>query len=390
VSDDFSVDPSNDGDVTEVTTVGWPQRIFQSFVGAVIGIVMVIGSVVLLWWNEGRAVEAIRALDQGGHQIIEISADHIDPAANGRLVHLSGPMMTTAPVRDPVFGVTDPSLLRLKRGVEMYQWVEEKSIHSEKNLGGSETAATTYHYARRWEQTPQDSSRFHEAQGHSNPPMPVRTTIMDTTGARLGAYRVDPALVATIAAFAPFMPPPDATLPEGYRVDGDMLYRGHDSDDPAIGDIRILYSAVTAQTMSAIGVVSNDTLVPYHADSGYEIARVEPGIASAPQMLKEKAREEGKLTWVLRLVGFVVMLFGFLLMAAPLAVLAGVIPLFEDLVDMAGFLLAFVVAAPLTLLVIALAWIVHRPLIGSGLIVAAIGTGFLLIRAFGGRRAVAR
>src|ERR1700736_4632949 len=60
---------SGGGDsVTEVTTTSWLQRILQSFVGALIGILMVVGSVILLWWNEGRAVEAIRALDPGARQ----------------------------------------------------------------------------------------------------------------------------------------------------------------------------------------------------------------------------------------------------------------------------------------------------------------------------------
>ncbi len=56
MSDDYSSDS-----VTEVTTTGWLQRIGQSIVGALIGILLVIGSIILLWWNEGRAVEAIRA-----------------------------------------------------------------------------------------------------------------------------------------------------------------------------------------------------------------------------------------------------------------------------------------------------------------------------------------
>jgi hypothetical protein len=76
--------------VTEVTTTGWLQRIVQSFVGAVIGVLLVIGSIVLLWWNEGRAVEAIRALDQGARQLVEANATAVDPANNNKLVHLSG------------------------------------------------------------------------------------------------------------------------------------------------------------------------------------------------------------------------------------------------------------------------------------------------------------
>src|SRR5438270_12574653 len=129
MSNDYSSDS-----VTDVTTTGWLQRIGQSFVGALIGILLVIGSIVLLWWNEGRAVDAIRALDQGARQLVEANATAVDPANNNKLVHLSGAMTTRAPARDTVFGIGGDDLLRLKRTVEMFQWTEQKSTRSQKKF----------------------------------------------------------------------------------------------------------------------------------------------------------------------------------------------------------------------------------------------------------------
>ncbi|MBV9586410.1 MAG: hypothetical protein JO213_16160, partial [Alphaproteobacteria bacterium] len=94
----MSEEYSNDS-VTDVTTTGWLQRLLGSFVGALIGMLLVIGSVVLLWWNEGRAVDAIRALDQGARQVVEANATAVDPANNGKLVHLSGMMTARAPAK---------------------------------------------------------------------------------------------------------------------------------------------------------------------------------------------------------------------------------------------------------------------------------------------------
>src|SRR5947208_2943285 len=140
MSDDFSSDTGGGADsVTEVTTTSWLQRLLQSFIGGLIGILLVIGSIVLLWWNEGRAVEAVRALDQGAHSIMEVHADAVDGAAEGRLVHVSGMMNTKTSARDTAFGIGADDLLRLRRKVEMYQWTEHKTTHSHKNLGGSET-----------------------------------------------------------------------------------------------------------------------------------------------------------------------------------------------------------------------------------------------------------
>jgi Transmembrane protein 43 len=375
MSDEFSGDS-----VTEVTTTGWLQRVLGSFVGALVGILMVIGSVILLWWNEGRAVEAIRALDQGARQTVEAKANAVDPANDGKLVHLSGLMETQAPARDAAFGVGADNLLRLKRTVEMFQWTEHKSTRTQKNLGGSETTETTYSYDKEWADHPVDSSRFHEAEGHRNATMPVRSTTIDSQDVRLGAYRVDRGLLDEVAAFGEFDPAPAANLPAGYRKTGDMLYRGEDSAAPALGDIRIHYAAVPAQTMSIVAAQAGGALAPFHAANGYKIALAEPGIVPAAAMFREKAQEESVLTWILRAVGFAVMLIGFWLMASPLSVLVGVIPFFEELVGIGAFLLAAMIAVPLALIVIAAAWIAHRPLIGGGLILAGLALAFLLRR----------
>jgi Transmembrane protein 43 len=48
------------------------------------------------------------------------------------------------------------------------------------------------------------------------------------------------------------------------------------------------------------------------------------------------------------------------------------------LAEAGAFLMALIVSVPLTLIVIAAAWIAHRPLIGVGLVVVGIGLAFLL------------
>jgi hypothetical protein len=382
MSDDFSggYDGGGSDSVTEVTTTGWLQRLLQSLVGVLIGILLVIGSIVLLWWNEGRAVEAIRALDQGARQIVEINSTAIDRAAEGKLVHLSGTMTTSASASDSAFGVGGDGLLRLKRTVEMYQWAEEKSSHSQTNIGGSKTTETTYSYKKEWSENAHDSNRFHEANGHQNPPLPVSSTTIDSPDVHLGAYRVDPSVLDRVSEFAPFDPPQSATLPAGYRRENGALYRGRDSGNPAIGDIRIRYTAVSSQTMSVVAAEAGGVLTRYRAANGYQIALADAGVAPAATMFHEKKQEESLWTWILRGVGFVLMLIGFILMASPLSVAASIIPFLGDLVGMGAFLLGVVVAVPLTFLVIAAAWIAHRPLIGGGLIVAAVGLFYLLVK----------
>jgi len=382
MSDDVSADSGGGGSdsVTEVTTTSWLQRLGQSIVGFGIGTLLIIGSVALLWRNEGRAVDAIRALDQGARQVIEVAAASVDAGTEGKLVHLSGVMTTSAPAKDTAFGISGDGLLRLKRTVEMYQWTEDKTTHSQTNLGGAKTTETTYTYKKEWADKPTASDHFHEPNGHENPPMPVTSTTIDSTDVRLGAYRVDRALLDKVSAFAPFAPPEGLGLPAGYHAEGDVLYRGRDSGNPAVGDTRVRYAAVSSAMMSVVAVQASGVLAPYQAAHGYQIALADAGVVPAAEMFREKKEAESLWTWILRAIGFVLMLIGFILMASPLSVAASVIPLLGDLVGVGALLLGLAIAVPLTLLVIALAWIVHRPLVGVGLIAAALTLAFLLAR----------
>src|SRR6202043_815674 len=123
---------------------------------------------------------------------------------NNKLVHLSGAMTTRAPARDSAFGVGGDDLLRLKRSVEMFQWTEQKSTRSQKNLGGSETTETTYSYHKEWSDHPVDSDHFREAGGHRNPPMPIHSATIDSQDVQLGAYRVDCGLLEAVSVYTAY------------------------------------------------------------------------------------------------------------------------------------------------------------------------------------------
>ena len=385
--DDFSDDAPNDGSdggsFSETSTEGWGSRLFGSLIAALIGLVLVPVAVVLLYWNEGRAVDAIRAMDRGAKTIVEVAATPVDPGADGKLVHLTGPMQPGTPARDPVFAATGDGLLRLSRKVEMYQWEEQSKSESQQNVGGSKTTTTTYSYRKTWIDHPEDSSRFHGQGDHRNPPMTVRSQVFDAGDVHLGAYKVDTPVLDRLATFAPLAALPSP--PAGYRVSGDGFYRGQNPDQPAIGDIRVTFGTVAAQTVSVAAASAAGMLTTHRDTNGYAIALAEPGSVSAAALFADEAKAESTFTWILRGVGFVVVLIGLVCMTRPLTMLFAVLPFLESIVGAGAFLAALTLSVPVTLLTIAVAWIAHRPLIGVGLLVAAVG-GFFLLGKIGRRR----
>ena len=361
---------------TEVTTQGWGSRLGSSVVAALVGLVLVPASIVLLYWNEGRAVDAIRALDRGNAAVVEASPTAVDPQAEGKLVHVAGTMQPTTAARDPVFGVTGDGLLRLSRSVEMYQWKEESSSQSQQSVGGSQTTQTTYTYQKVWSAQPITSGQFKVQDGHQNPPMPLRSAIVDGTEVKLGPYRVDPSVLSKVSAFTPLQP--QSAPPAGYQAAGEGFYRGQNPGQPAIGDVRVSFTAVAAQTISVAAAQAGGVLTAYRDPNGYAIALAAPGVVSAAALFQDEKKAEATLTWILRGAGFLAMLIGFVCVTRPLTMLFAVLPFLESLVGAGAFLVALTLAVPITLLTIAIAWIVHRPLIGGGLLLAAVAALFLL------------
>jgi hypothetical protein len=144
------------------------------------------------------------------------------------------------------------------------------------------------------------------------------------------------------------------------------------SNQPQIGDLRISFSVVEPTTISLIAAQMGNSFGAYQTQAGNQLDMLKVGTHSAESMFQAAMASNRNLTWILRLVGFVVMFFGVSLVFKPLVVLADVIPFIGDLLRMGTGLVAFVIAAPLSLLTIAIAWVRFRPLLGICLIVVAV------------------
>ena len=384
---------SDDGDSFEVVTEqSWFGRLGGSLLGALFGFILFLASFVLLYWNEGRAVAAFDALNAGARTVVSVPADRADPAHEGALVHVSGAAAVDGTPTDPVFHAAASGAIRLRRHVEMFQWHEHEESHTEKRIGGGETTHTTYTYTKVWSESAVDSTRFKQPNGHHNPSMALSSAVFDAKATRLGGFQLDSALVHEIAGFAPWTAPAAVTggdaAPAFQRV-GDRFVHGANPDAPEVGDLRVSFEVVTLQPISVVAAQVGGVLAPFRAPNGRTIALVDLGAHTAADMFHEAKAQESMLTWILRGVGFVVMVIGLWLLSAPLAWFASLLPILADMVEMVGFFLAVAVALPLTLLTIAIAWLAHRPLIGIGLIVAGLAFGYAVHRIAPRRRRTA-
>jgi hypothetical protein len=374
---------------TEVSQQSWLGQLAGSFFAMIFGIILFFASFAVLYWNEGRAVRAMDSLNTGARMVVSVPQGAVDPANQGHLVHLTGDVTVNRAAADPVFRVTASNAIRLKRTVKMYQWEESEHSETQKNTGGSQTTTTSYTYRKVWSERQIDSSEFKHANGHGNPTMLLHSVMFDADGVRLGAFRLDASLVQKMSDFEVLAPPASATgngvNPPFQRV-GETFYHGASSDTPAIGDMQVSYEVIKPQQFSIVAAQIGDTLAPFRGKDGQVIELIDPGTRDAGAMFQEAKSEASMWTWILRAAGYLMMVIGVTLLASPLAWLASVLPFLAGIVEAGAFLVGLVVATPLTLLTIAIAWLAHRPLVGGGLIILGVLLGVGLHRLVRRRR----
>lgn len=373
----MSTDP-----ITEVTHESWFSRIGGAIKGILVGLVLFVVAFPLLFWNEGRAVKRYKTIKEGGGAVISVASDEVLPANAGKLIHISGKANTEATLTDPVFGVS-ANALKLRRFVEMYQWKESTESQTEKKLGGGTETTKTTTYGKVWSDKSISSAKFKESAGHQNPDaLPFESTDQTADVVTLGAFTLSPSLIRSIKSYEALSVGKDVPLVDlpgkKVRLFEGGFYIGADPAAPQIGDVRIIFKVVKPTEVSVIAKQVGNTFEPYRAKAGGSLELLETGVCTAEAMIQAAQDSNRMLTWILRLVGYVVMLVGLNMIFKVVSVLADVLPMLGSIVRAGTGLIAFLLAAILSLITIAVAWIVFRPILGLILIVAAVGLTFAI------------
>lgn len=383
-------------EIVEVTERGYFSRIIESIKGVLVGLVLFLASFVLLFWNEGRAVQTAKSLDEGSASVVSVPAETVTAANEGKLVHLSGNVTTTESLIDDDFGISVQAL-RLTRAVEMYQWEQKKEEETRKKLGGGEEKVTKFTYTKVWARRALKSSEFKEPAGHSNPSeLPYKAVDRVAQGATTGAFRVPPTVLEKLSKFEA-LPATEGQLVKltgsvraRAKVRDSMLYVANDPSVPEVGDFRVSFQIVKPLMVSLVAKQVGNSFASYQAKAGDEILLVEPGAVASATMFKSAQDANASLTWILRLVGWLVMSIGLTMMLKPIAVVADFIPAVGSFVGFGAFLFSIVLASALSLMTIAVAWIAVRPVLGIGILLAAVGavaaTVFIGVKAKNARK----
>ncbi len=368
----------------EVTRRGLGSRGKDSLGGALFGFLLVVAGTILLFWNEGRAVKRYKDLKEGAGAVVSIAADRVDPAMEGKLVHLGGDTRTDAPLSDPDFGVSAEAV-KLIRQAEIYQWVEVVRTETRNKTGGGTEEIKTYTYEKQWRDSPVDSSGFKVANEHRNPTeMKYRGATLTADRVTLAAFTLPPFLVAKIGGDRPL--PVESLEGAGESVRGTAkladggVYFGADPRSPSVGDLRVRFSFVPVGPVSVVAQQSGNSFVPFRTKTGGTVDLLEPGLVDAAAMFQMAQDRNKMLTWAIRIGGFILLGIAFSMILRPIAVLASILPFLGRLVGTGTTIVAFLLAGVLWTLTVAVAWIFYRPVLGIAILAVTVALFILVVK----------
>jgi hypothetical protein len=392
--EETSSSKSDDSDEQEQ---GYGNKLKSSIAGLVIGPIVMLGACVFLFWNEGRNVNRIRALEESLQlvQLVNATASSgINYNLEGDLVHVAGAATSNENLHDGDFGIT-LNALKLSRSVETYQWTQQRSKSSSKS-NGKTTTKISYSYEKEWKSGLENSNDFKRSSDHENPSQALLGDAdLTADPIMLGNYELESIVTDRMNWYQVLSNItveniPNGSVAEDAFVSGEYFYIAYNSSgtpsSPEVGDTRVKLEQVPSPTeVSVLGMQSGNQLTSYLTSKGGNVFLMERGVVSAAIMIQNATTANTFWTWGFRAGGMVIMFIGFLtacsLLTTLLDILPGPLSFLDDVVEAGVACIGVIVSLLCSSTIIAIAWIVYRPLIGGCIlagVAAIIGVGVFI------------
>lgn len=394
---------------TETTYTGYGTRVKNSFKAIGTGFVLFLGGTALLWWNEGRAVKTDDMLNEAeAVTVVMENPSKLDQSLDGELVCATAFATTEDSLVDSEFHF-GAKAIAIKRKVEYYQWEQHAKQEKKNKIGGGEETVTTYTYKKGWHTNPINSSTF-------NDPKYKRSNFVLTTvesgdvwaqNVSFGAYTLPESLIHSISSSGPMIPTisPEqlesmdnqvrqvamqyydklsvtSSIESGMKkrsaegkefvhISGNQLYFGTVPSSPAIGDVRVTFEKIVPAKVTLIAKVNGNTFEPYKAKNGYTFQTLVMGERDSSEIYEDEHQTNTIMLWVFRIMGILMVIGGLKGIFGFLQTLLMVLPFVANILGWGVGVICTVVGVVWSLIVIAIAWLFYRPLLGITLLVIA-------------------
>lgn len=365
--------------VSSKSNPGFLERISETAGGTLVGVGLFFLSIYILFTNEGRALQTRLSLDEGLSQVVSVDSYFgLDPQNDNRLVHLSAKLHTPQPLHDPNYRVVIQAV-KLKREVEMYQWVEYSESRDYQENGETKTE-TTYTYNTEWKSELVNSRHFDNEIGHQNPSaMAVESVTVVAPEVRAGPFILSKGLIDNINNFQTLSLKDfnALNLDPFLTVYDNYFYHTQFPRRPEVGDVRVRFSYAglsgelswlgPPQTVSVVAMQRGEQLMPFKTKSGDILEFLYLDNLSAEEIFAKEHQFNSVKTWGLRVAGWALMCLGIQLAMRIIYTLVDWVPILRELVSVGIKIFALCVSCSLSLLVIGAGWLFYRPLVAFSL-----------------------
>jgi len=378
----------------EVSHQSGCSRMLNSIICALcVSPVVTLGMVVMLGWNERRSVCGMRALFEGRDKAQEVGCDSAS-AGNGKLVIFNCDLKTegltpfTFPGSD--FSFSNYIGPGISVNAEMLQCVENSRTETKKDsVGGGTTSVTLYSYTVEWKSSRVDSSNFKgkgnmgspfwNVCGGDNPPwhsgMPDSRS-QSVASMKAGAFTIENGMPGALPLTKPLQA---SNSPAGWSYDaGSIQYTRPPSGGTqknGIGSARVKFMGFdwSLPKVTVVGENRGGTIQSWTASdswlcTGFTVMKLKQGSVDKDAFFDAMESENSAVTYVLRVVGFIVIWCAFKSIAGPLAVAADCIPCIGPCLGDSIEAIACCVTCPpacaCALGVIGMVWVAMRPVVG--------------------------
>lgn len=434
---DGSSGGSSGGSVSETTKCNTWCKLKESLGLTIVGLLLICISPCMMWKNEGRHMNELRRIDFCQNKAVVVNnADMPQNENTGQLVHFTGKVSVGEDALDLSPGPLNitkplPKAVVIRRTCQIYQKYEESSQQVKNDvIGAGQTTTTTYTVREDWFPSPQVEVLQHLPEESNS--RGVWDELVSEAGvpADLGAKAPDDVAVSGAAHVGGFgitkeniadepgvfqcdwMPLPAEMVPEDIESLPELrkdrygnLTTVEEGDQPANGDVMIKYeyaadgfdaSFVVQQILSESdpetgvaphqfgiakgNVIDEKCCGKIHDDLGV-IWMVRRGRHGLEEMINMAKADEEVITKVLRIVCWLALVAGWMMLFSIFTTLLSTLPILGGLGKAAFFIVALIVGTTCCCGVTAVAYIRYRPLVAFG-ILAVVGaiTGIIIWR----------
>ena len=422
----------------EQRTTGYGTRVGNSFKAIGTGFILFCIGTALLWWNEGRTVKTEKMLEEVGGSYVEMeNPNKKDASLDGELICGSALATTDDSLSDKQFGI-GAKAIALHRRVEYYQWVEDSKESSEDKLGGKEVTTTTYTYSKKWVSQPIESSEFKDPayQNKNTVLTTVEESEQYAENVKFGAYQLNETLIHMISSregldlniSEDMLNQLDKSAQTAYErfygvkksakqtveqlaettvlsdsakavadslkavndsiiknavnkkdleyvhLAGNVLYFGRVPGSPEVGDVRVTFEKVVPAKVTVMAVVDGDSFKAFKAKNGKRFQRLVMGKKSGDEIIDIEKETNNMLLWVFRIFGVMLVIGGLKGIFGFLETILKVVPFIANIFGWGVGVVCTILGLVWSLIIIAIAWLFYRPILGITLLVIA---GFL-------------